>query len=226
MNTLSPPSPSPHVPLSHQLAETIEEDIVTQRLPPGSKLDEVMLANRFQVSRTPIREALIQLASGGFVELRPRRGAIVTRADPHRLLEMFEVMAELEAYCGRLAARRANSGERQALLTAHVACEAASHAGDPDRYFYLNEHFHQTLYKLSHNSFLEEQARQLQKRLRPYRRLQLRVRRRTEQSYQEHQSIVEAIVSGNEDMAAQAIRAHIRIQGERFADLMASLQGG
>ncbi len=86
--------------------ETIEDEIVTRQLPPGTRLDEVELAQRFAVSRTPIREALIQLASAGLVELRPRRGAIVAQISPQRLMEMFDVMAELEALCGRLAARR------------------------------------------------------------------------------------------------------------------------
>ncbi len=209
--------------LSEPLMETIENEIVTRQLPPGTRLDEVDLARRFTVSRTPIREALIQLASAGLVELRPRRGAIVAQFSPQRLMEMFDVMAELEALCGRLAARRITPEERQQLLEAHQACEAARDGQDTDRYFYLNERFHHALYGASHNAFLEEQARTLHRRLRPYRRLQLRVHNRVVSSYSEHQGIVDAILSGSEDLAAQRIRDHIRIQGERFSDLIASL---
>src|SRR5437016_10839463 len=89
---------------SGELRERIEEKIATGELRPGSRLDENELAAEFDVSRTPIREALIQLASVGIVQIRPRRGAIVPELSPHRLVEMFEVMAELEAMCGRLAA--------------------------------------------------------------------------------------------------------------------------
>src|SRR5207237_5339650 len=91
---------------SGELREILEEEIATGRLPPGTRLDETELSERFKVSRTPIREALIQLASIGIVEARPRRGAIIPQLTPQRLVEMFEVMAELESMCGRLAARR------------------------------------------------------------------------------------------------------------------------
>ncbi len=214
---------APGVRLSEPLMETIENEIVTRHLPPGTRLDEMELAQRFSVSRTPIREALIQLSSAGLVELRPRRGAIVAHISPQRLMEMFDVMAELEAHCGRLAARRITPEEQQRLLEAHHACEAARDAQDADQYFYLNERFHYLLYGASHNAFLEEQARNLHRRLRPYRRLQLRVHHRVESSYSEHQGIVDAILAGNEELTVLRIRDHIRIQGERFSDLIASL---
>ncbi len=90
---------------SASLREEIEELIATGQLQPGHHLDETELAERFGVSRTPIREALIQLASMGIIEMRPRRGAQVATISPQQLVEMFEVMAEFEAMCGRMAAR-------------------------------------------------------------------------------------------------------------------------
>ncbi len=69
------------------------------RLKPGQRLVEVGLAERFDVSRTPIREALIQLAASGMVEIRPRRGAFVALLGPRELIESFELMAEIEAAC-------------------------------------------------------------------------------------------------------------------------------
>ena len=208
---------------SEQMGEQIEERIVTGVYPPGMRLDETELANSFGVSRTPIREALIQLSSAGLVEIRPRRGAIVAEIAQNRLYEMFEVMAELEAMCGRLAARRITPPEQQALMAAHQACEAAQKANDPDSYYHLNEQFHQLLYAASHNGFLEEQANALGKRLRPYRRLQLRVRDRMNSSFAEHAGIVEAILAQDGDLAATRITAHVVVQGQRFADLVATL---
>lgn len=209
--------------LSEQLRETIEEQIATGELPPGSSLDEFSLAERYGVSRTPAREALIQLAAEGLIEIRPRRGAVVKSLGPTRLIEMFEVMGELEAMCGRLAARRMTEAERQVLQQAHEACEAARAATDPDQYFYANEHFHELIYAGSHNGFLQEEARQLHRRLRPYRRLQLRVRNRMDTSLHEHQSVVDAIVGGRAEDAGAALREHVVVQGERFGDLLASL---
>lgn len=208
---------------SEELRETIEEMIAVGTLAPGQHLDETELATRFGVSRTPIRETLIQLASMGLVVIRPRRGAIVAELGPQQLLEMFEVMSELEATCGRLAARRMTPQEQQALLAAHLACKQARDAQEPDDYYYKNEAFHEAIYAGSHNQFLIEQTRSLHRRLRPYRRLQLRVRNRLSHSYDEHDGVVRAIIDGDGDLAAQLLRDHVMIQGQRFSDLMASL---
>jgi DNA-binding GntR family transcriptional regulator len=208
---------------SGKLRETIEEMIAVGAFTPGQHLDETELAARFGVSRTPIREALIQLASMGLVVIRPRRGAVVAELGARQLVEMFEVMSEMEAICARLGARRMTSAEHEALQAAHSACKDASAANDPDDYYYKNEEFHYAIYAGSHNQFLIEQARALSRRLRPYRRLQLRVRDRLGASFAEHDALVSAIVSGDGELAAQLAREHVMIQGERFADLMASL---
>ncbi len=209
--------------ISEQLREKIEEQIATGQLLPGFALDEAELAEQHGVSRTPVHEALVQLATEGLIEFRPRRGAIVTSIGPARLLEMFEVMGELEAMCGRLAARRMQDSERAELMAAHQACEEARAKHDTDAYFYCNERFHAAVYSGSHNSFLGEQAFALHRRLRPYRRLQLRVRDRMGTSFGEHNAIVNAISAGDADAAAAALRGHVVIQGERFGDLLASL---
>ena len=87
------------------LREALEQDIVTGKFRPGDRLDEQSLAARFEVSRTPIREALMQLASTGLVELQARRGAFVASLSFKDVVERFEVMAGLEGMCGALAAR-------------------------------------------------------------------------------------------------------------------------
>ena len=209
--------------ISEQLREKIEDQIATGALQPGSALDEATLVEQYGVSRTPVREALIQLAAEGLIEIRPRRGAVVTSIGPTRLMEMFEVMAELEAMCGRLAARRMSDAQHQALVAAHQACEAACTQEDSNAYFYCNEDFHSAIYAGSQNVFLIEQTSQLQRRLRPYRRLQLRVRNRMGVSFQEHLKVVQAITAGDADAAEKALRSHVVVQGERFADLLASI---
>jgi len=193
------------------------------KLAPGTHLDEIELAKRFGVSRTPIREALSLLAGEGVVEIRPRRGAVVADITPQRLVEMFEVMAELEAMCTRLAARRISPAELAELEQAHEGCRDAAQKLDSDGYFYANEHFHHSIYSASHNSFLSDQAHALQRRLRPYRRLQLRVRNRLAKSFEEHQAVLDALRDGDADRAVAAIRSHVMVQGERFNDLLSGL---
>ena len=109
------------------------------------------------------------------------------------------------------------------LDDAHEECRVAAVGRDSDAYFYANERFHQSIYKAAHNSFLNEQSLALQRKLRPYRRLQLRVHDRVNRSFAEHQGILEALRRRDPEAAVTAIRSHILIQGERFADLVADL---
>ncbi|HCL64860.1 MAG TPA: GntR family transcriptional regulator [Rhizobium sp.] len=207
----------------HKLRDEIENGIVTGVFEPGEKLDEVQLATRFGVSRTPIREALMQLSAIGLVEIRPRRGAVVVDPGPQQVFEMFEVMAEMEGMAGALAARRHSDEDRKALLVAHEKCEQAALSQDTDAYYYENEEFHRAIYAASHSGFLQEQCIALHRRLRPYRRLQLRVRNRMNVSFSEHGEIVDAILAGDADTARTLLRNHIAVQGDRFGDLVANL---
>ncbi|MEM6761494.1 MAG: GntR family transcriptional regulator [Pseudomonadota bacterium] len=206
-----------------RLRDALEEEIVMGRLAPGMRLEEPALAARFGVSRTPIREALLQLAAAGLIDTGPRRGAQVSRVSVHRLVQMFEVMAELEAMCARLAARRAGPEDLAALRTAHAACADASAHSD-DTYYYENETFHEVIRAASGQGFLVEHAGALQRRLKPYRRLQLRVRGRRSTSLAEHGAIVSAIEAGDSAAAEAAMRSHVIVQGERFSDLVATLE--
>lgn len=205
--------------------EILENEIVTGEITPGARLDEVKLAERFGVSRTPIREVLNQLSTSGLVELRPRRGAFVAHLSLEKLVEMFETMAEMEAVCGRLAARRMTDEERDHLRRVHESCGRAARSGDPDAYYAENAEFHEVIYEGCHNRFLTDEVRRLRRRLQAYRRLQLRVRDRIKTSYAEHTEIVDGILSGDDRRTEEALRKHIMVQGERFTELIAGLEG-
>jgi DNA-binding GntR family transcriptional regulator len=206
-----------------KLRDALEDEIVNGALKPGDRLDEATLAERFNVSRTPIREAFKYLVGSGLVETIPNRGTYVASVGLPQLIEMFEVMAELEGMCARLAARRITDAESEALQSLLDGCAEAKEKGDPDAYYYENERFHDCIYQASHNGFLTQQARQLQMRLKPYRRLQLRVRNRASTSLQEHRNIVDAVLRGDEQAAEANIKDHVKIQGERFTDFVATV---
>lgn len=205
-----------------RIREELEQAIMAAEFVEGERLDEVTLAARFSVSRTPVREALHALAASGLVETLPRRGVFVRYPSFIKLVEMFDVMAELEAMCGRLAARRITEEELERLEAAALACESAMERGDADEYYRENERFHHVLYHASGNSFLAEQSSRLHKRLQPFRRLQLRVRGRLRQSMQEHRDVQKAVAAGDAEGAARGLRRHISIQGENLKDLMAN----
>jgi DNA-binding GntR family transcriptional regulator len=206
------------------IREQLEQDIIIGVFRPGDRLDEISLAKRFSTSRTPVRETLQRLASSGLVEYRPRQGVFVRRISLNELVEMFEVMAELEGMCARLAARRITPEQLAQLAESLAACEAAAQSGNADQYYGINSEFHLIIYEASHNGFLLEQAKALHTRLAPYRRLQLRVRYRINQSMVEHREVFAAIEAGDSAKAQASLKAHVSVQGEKFSDLVASLK--
>jgi len=187
----------------------IADDIVRGVIGPGVSLDEASIAERFAVSRTPVREAIRQLEAIGFVEARPHRGAVVPHFTPEKLNEIFLVMAELEALCARLAAETATSDEKQALKLVHEACRNAAEEGNIGLYYDLNIKFHETIYALSHNSFLAEVTLSARNRVAPFRRAQFQTMGRLMRSVEEHETVVDAILAGHADEAAAAMRDHL-----------------
>jgi len=205
-----------------QIAEEIQEQIFAGSFKDGERLDEIRLAEQFGVSRTPLREALKKVALLGIVEKIPNRGVFVHQPGPIELLEMFEVMSELESICGRLAAKRISETALKKLHEANAECKKAIKNSNPDAYYLENEQFHKIIYNQSGNRFLEKEAIKLQKRLQPFRRIQLRFRGRIEQSMTEHEIIVQALTIGDASMAESALRNHVAVQGDKFHQLVAS----
>lgn len=209
-----------------QLRRALEEDIFSGRLKPGDRLDEQSLAQRFEVSRTPVREALRQLSASGLVEVRPRQGAVVSVITLPRLVEMFEVMAELEAMCARLAARRMSDAEREHLKESLLACEGHEQKIDLEGYYAANKVFHDAIYDGSHNEVLAEMTRSLHRRTAPYRRHQLNRPGRISDSLAEHREVVDAILSYDAEAAGRAMSRHVNVQGDVFTDFISTLPQG
>jgi DNA-binding GntR family transcriptional regulator len=208
------------------IRQTLENAIVDGRFTPGEKLDPEALAVEFDCSRTPIREAFQALEASGLVRVEPKRGTFVAELDIVELTERFEVMAELEAMCARLAARRSMQEDLDRIRAAQAGCEEAIKTGDGDAYYIQNTAFHQAIYAASGNRFLEGEALRLQTMLQPYRRRQLQLHGRMRRSLDEHQRIVARIEAGDAEGASADMNAHVVIQGDRFHELVASLRPG
>jgi len=195
--------------LSDRIRNALTDAISSGELAPGTTLDEQQLADRYGASRTPVREALRQLATSGMVEVRPRRGVIVRHVTADEVMDMFETMAELEAVCVRLATYRITPLERSRLLRIHEASQAAVEHDDVDAYDALNRDFHEAIYRAAHNDFLADQAIAVRTRLNAFRRMQLRQARRLASSRAEHDAVMQAIAEGNGEEAGRRMRAHM-----------------
>jgi len=209
--------------LAEELRLQIADEIVQGILPPGTPLDETGLAGRFGVSRTPVREALRQLAVSGLVDTRAHYGAVVARPSDERLIGMFEAMAEIEALCAGFAAERMTGHERASLQGLHDKLRAHIQTGDPQRHHEINEEFHGAVYAGAHNAYLAELAIATRARVQPFRRAQFRNLGRLAKSYVEHDRVVVAIMRGDRDRAAAAMRDHICTVKDEYEAYLASL---
>lgn len=205
---------------TERIRSILADEIVRGEIGPGVILDEVSLADRFSVSRTPVREAIRQLEAIGFAEARPHRGAVVPHFTPEKLTEMFTVMAEMEALCARYAAANPSPALRDALTAAHHDCHQVAQSGDITAYQDANRLFHEAIYTLSGNVFLAEVTRGVRNRLAPFRKAQFNHTGRLIGSITEHEIIVQAILAGDGDGAARHMRNHLRVVRNSVGKIM------
>ncbi len=187
----------------------LADEIICGEIAPGTKLDARIIAERFAVSRTPVREMFGHLAAMGLVEKRPNRGVTVANITNDSLMAMYEAMSELEAACARLCALRMTLEERQALQRLHKEALRVVRDGTTSDYEAFNHEFHTHLYKGSHSPYLRDLALATRSRLQPFRKAQFRMPQRPSLSWQEHDAIVVAIMEGDGDAAARATRSHV-----------------
>jgi len=194
--------------IAARISQQIAEDILAGVLMPGEKLEEPALAQRFQVSRTPVREALRLLHARGLIELLPRRGGMVINMSPEKLADMLEALCEMESLCCRIATQRMSAIQRRQLELLHEEAQAAAARHDTDAYLDLNVRFHQLICGGTQNATLIAAVEGLRERLGPFRAIQSNAEHRLELSHQEHQHIVEAILLSQPEQAYLAMRRH------------------
>ncbi|MFB9375954.1 GntR family transcriptional regulator [Kineococcus gynurae] len=178
---------------------------------PGTALSEVRLAEQFEVSRTPVREALKQLQVEGLVEIRPKVGTFVRRITRREIGEMFQVKEVLEGLAARLLAARGDVAELELLERNVGRAEKATAAGRHDEYAELVHEFHRVIVEGSDNHKLVEHYTSLMNQL-SYHRMVLRSVRhpgRLNRSSGEHRRILDLIVEKDGIGAEYAMRDHV-----------------
>ncbi len=206
--------------MADELAARIAEEIMAGALLPGARLEEVAVAARFGVSRTPVREALRHLEATGLVEKRPHRGVVVTNVNRARLEAMFEAMAELEASGARLAALRMTAADQRALQALYRASRVLVRAGDHVGYEAFNADFHALIYNGAHNDAFGEVIRAMRRRVAPFRRAQFQLAGRVARSYAEHGRVMAAIFAGDPDAAMREMRDHLLLVSDASSQIL------
>jgi DNA-binding GntR family transcriptional regulator len=203
---------------------SLENDIISGKLVPGQRLDELRLATQYNVSRTPVREALRYLAASGLVEMRMRQGAVVVKLTVTEVIDAFQVMAELEGLCARLAARRISPEQSEALNKAHLSCVAMVEQNDHEGFYQANQTFHEIIYAASHNKVLKEHTYSLRMRVGPYRHYVTYQPGRMAASIEEHVAVMEAVLAGEVEKADTLMCAHVALLGEELTDFISFMR--
>ena len=205
------------------LLSEIENMIINGSMMPGERLDEMMLAKKYEVSRTPVREAIRALTAIGLVQNTGRQGAEVAQISISMLIEMFELMAVLEGMCAQLAARRATEDELNEMYATHKLLEKTFKIGTHKEFYNVTLTFHDQLYNESHTQYLAEETLRLRRRLSPYRMRVTFQPGRMRATLGEHSEILKAIKQGNSQKAKDAAISQLRLIGSELEDFIASV---
>ena len=191
-----------------QIAEAIERLITSGEIRPGSRLNELELAEQFETSRTPVREAIQRLSSKALVTIESGRGAFVAKLGVQSVLQMFEALSEIEADCARLCALRVTSQEFEEMRKIHESYSSDKDSSDFESYYRKSIKFHEMIVLYSKNKILQRIATDLALKLTPYRVQTLELPKRIEKSIDEHSRVLEAIGRNDEEAAERLMREH------------------
>ncbi len=192
--------------LYEEVAELMRQKIFTRELEPGSWIDELKLAEQLGISRTPMREALKVLAAEGLVTMKVRRGAYVTEVSDKDLRDVYHLLALLESDAAGVVAKDASNEQLQALQDLHQQLCAA--VEDRERFFELNEQFHVQLLSAADNRWRQQMVTDLRKVMKLNRHHSLFKTGRVQESLQEHQALMDALLARNGVLSTQRMREH------------------
>lgn len=212
--------PTMFVTNTDRVRAELEQRIVAGVLAPGATLDEARLGQMFDVSRTPIREALLQLSAEGFVRIVPRAGIYVVQLTAAELADMFETLAHAEGLCASLFCQRITPAGLKGLRMVHQSGEQAVAARDIQAYREYVLAFHENLYEGCANRYLASRMLHIRKRVNPYRQKFTELSDDwVEQSWVFHQNLFDAIKGRKADAAARCATQYILAQAKPFFDM-------
>ncbi len=194
---------------AQRVEAALMEDIAAGALQPGERLEETGLAERFGVSRTPVREALSRMTAQGILVARDKRGVQVAEYSREQLAQIFEAMYEIEAVCARLASQRLSLLARAEIETAQARCMKVAEAGDFAEYLRANEAFHLAIYKATGNPYIAELAADFRRRTGPFRAKKFASPEDLIESAKSHEELLSSIFSEDSQTASKGMRDHM-----------------
>jgi DNA-binding GntR family transcriptional regulator len=204
-----------HRPLRDIVCDELRTQIIAGEFPPGSHLVEDRLAKDLGVSRNPVREALRVLEAEGFIDMIPRRGAVVATLSDVEVRDIFDVRMSLEQLAGQLAARRADKSDVDELRRILAEAQAALGRDDAAALTELNAEFHEQVLVVAGNGYLREVMLQLRGRMK-WIFSRTAGSARGQHSLDEHSQLADAIERGDEEVAAKLALQHVQAAAESY----------
>jgi len=214
-----------HQTLREKILETIREAILRGTLKAGEKVAEPELAERFGISRTPIREAFRQLESEGYLTVIPRKGAVVTSLSERDVEEFYAIKSILEGYAARIAATRLTDKEVERLEAINDRLGQLAHDGDVKTFFRVHNEFHELFIKAAGNIKLADLIGQLMMKFNRLRMASLSLPGRMEISVQEHRKIIQAFREQDGEKADKTVSKSAAFGGQVLIQSMAREEG-
>ena len=214
-----------HQTLREKILETIREAILKGTLKPGEKVAEPELAERFGISRTPIREAFRQLESEGYLTVIPRKGAVVAALSEKDVEEFYAIKSILEGYAAELAAENLSEKELERLETINDRLKKLADAGDVKAFYRVHHEFHETFLKAADNVKLYELIQQLGARFSRLRMASLSVEGRMAISVAEHDKLLDAFRRHDGKAAEDLVKKTATLGAKVLMESLAYSQG-
>jgi DNA-binding GntR family transcriptional regulator len=206
---------------SVEIAGELEQAILRGEFAPGELLNEIELSERFGVSRTPVREALLNLSAAGLVELESRRGAVVVGITLDTVFEAYEVLANSLGFASALAAERMSPRQRAELQDIVEEMSIATGQKVRERYIELDEALHEKILEGCGNVLLGYQIRRCKARIAAVRQSSMRSHKSVEHIVPEITRVVDAILARDAEASRAALIAHVAVRGDGAQRLMA-----
>ena len=214
-----------HQTLREKILETIREAILRGQLKPGEKVAEPELAERFGISRTPIREAFRQLESEGYLTVIPRKGAVVASLSERDVDEFYAIKSILEGYAAHVAAEKLTERDIEKLEAINARLEQLAREGDVKTFFRVHNEFHDLFIRAAGNEKLHELVTQLVMKFNRPRMASLSLPGRMEISVQEHRKIIEAFKRHDGELADSLVRNTAAIGSQILIQSIAQEEG-
>lgn len=214
-----------HQTLREKILETIRDAILRGVLKPGEKVAEPELAERFGISRTPIREAFRQLESEGYLTVIPRKGAVVTALSERDVKEFYAIKAILEGYAARIATKKLTDKEIEKLEAINARLQQLANEGDVKNFYRTHNEFHELFIRAADNHKLLELIQQLVMKFNRPRLASLSLPGRMQISVNEHVKLLEAFKNRNGEQADNLVRKTASLGGQLLIQSLAQEEG-